>query len=208
MINNPVSQAIKGVICFGVLLMGAMGCCCAQGVPAQGAPVQGVPEAAKKAAAAATKLLGDQVLRTNYSYVIQRMYPRHKARAAKKAGGEAKLAEQLARLSEKMKSQGIVILTFAVGEPKSAFLVPEYKEWLVFVPTKKVYTLPDPQRGNAYRKIESHGYQVAVAKEGGQDWYFMDGSNLTVQQLRSMFPSLPKDVKLLSLPRVEQKEIK
>lgn len=190
------------MICGVVLLMGALGCCCAQGVPAAG-----VPEGAKKGAAAATKLLGDQVLRTNFSYVFQRMYPRHKARAAKKAGGEEKLAAQLAKLPEQMKKDGIVILSFAVGEPKSAFLVPEYKEWLVFVPTKKTYLVPDPQRG-VNRKFESYGYQIAVTKEGAQDWYFIDGANLSVQQLRSIFPSLPKDEKVLNLPRVSQKEIK
>jgi hypothetical protein len=135
------------------------------------------------------------------------MYPRFKARAAKAVGGEEALAEKLAKVPEQMKKDGIVILKFEVGEPKSGFKVPEFEEWLVFVPTTKVYLVPDRQRG-VNRRFESKGYQVAVAKAGGTEWYFIDGANLSVQELRSIFPSLPEDPDKLNLPPVAQREIK
>jgi hypothetical protein len=197
LINTGVSLTLKGLMMILLLTAGAL-------VPVR---ADGVPAEAFRNAAAATTELGDQVLRTNFSYIFQRMYPRFKARAAKKAGGEEKLAEQLGKMPEQMIAEGIRILSFKVGEPSSGFVLPEMREWLVFVPTTKVYMVQDQERG-VNRRFESKGYQVAVAKEGGTDWYFIDGANLTVQELRSIFPTLPKDEKQLNLPLVEQKEIK
>lgn len=168
---------------------------------------EGVPPEAMKSAAAATKVLGDQVLRLNYSYVFQKMHPRFKARAAKKAGGEDQLAAQLAQLPDQMKKDGIVILSFEVGEPESGFLIKEFNEWVVFVPTTKVYLVPDQQLG-VNRRFESKGYQVAVSKVGANDWYFIDGANMAPSSLRSIFPSLPPELAKLNLPPVSQKEIK
>lgn len=167
------------------------------------APVgaQAVPAIGLKKAAHATKVLGDQVVQANFSYTIQRMYPRWKARAAKRHGGEAKLAEALAKVPDEMKKNGITILSFKVGEPVSSFLVPEYSEWLVFVPTTTVYLITDPETGKP-RRLESKSYQVAVSKEGKDDWYFIDGGGMSISMLRSMFPSLPKDEARLRLPLV------
>lgn len=167
----------------------------------------GVPAEALTSAAAATEALGDEVLKTNYSYVFQRMHPRFKARAAKKAGGEEQLAVQLSKLPDRLKQQGITILSFEAAQPESAFLIGEFKEWVVFVPTTKVYLVPDPQLGKN-RRIESKGYQIAVSKVGANDWYFIDGANMAPSDLRSLFPSLPPELSKLNLPEVSQKEIK
>ena len=175
----------------------------AGGLPLLAEPV---PAEAMKSATAATKVLGEEILKQNYSFAFQRMHPRYKARAAVKAGGEEKLAELLKAVPKKMKEAGITILTVGTKIPNSSFVVPEYREWLVFVPTIKTYLIPDPETAKV-RRFETKGYQVAVAKAGTNDWHFIDGAKMSLQQLRSIFPSLPNDAKKLNLPEVSTREI-
>ena len=51
--------------------------------------------------------------------------------------------------------------------------------------------------------IESIGFQVAVSDKGKNDWTFIDGSGLTVNDLRGLFVTLPQD---LELPPLEKRE--
>jgi len=171
-------------------------------------------------AAEATRELGRQVMKGNHSYSIQRMYPRYRKRAAIRHGGEDKLEKKLMAVSEKMLKNGIKMLKFEVGSPRSAhevFLwrgrdkagqpIQAYLEWLVFVPTRTEYRVIDRETGVA-RRLETKGFQVAVAKKGTSEWYFLDGSNLTIPELRSFFPGLPEDKALLGLPPVGGGELK
>jgi hypothetical protein len=49
--------------------------------------------------------------------------------------------------------------------------------------------------------IESVGFQVAISDKGKNDWTFIDGSGLTVNELRGLFVNLPQD---LQFPPLEK----
>ncbi|NNC87020.1 MAG: hypothetical protein HKN82_01015 [Akkermansiaceae bacterium] len=166
-----------------------------------------MPPDVLSSAAAATKRLGDEVVKGNYSYTIQRMYPRWKKRAAIREGGMEKLVEKLAQVPRQLRESGISMLSFDVQPPKSAFGVASFKEWIVFVPTVTRVRVIDPE-SRQVRRLEMTGYQVAVAKQAGGEWNFIDGAQLTVADLRSLFPTLPADREKLGLPPIGGREIK
>ena len=179
-----------------------------------------MPKEVLDQAVAATREMGQQVLRGDYGVALDRMYPRWKNRAAKRlAGGQTELARRLAEIPSQMAKQGISMLKYEVGEPTGAHEVvllrtkdesgndvKMYLEWLVFVPTRAEYRIIDPQTRLA-RRIETKGFQVAVNKKGTADWYFIDGRNCSITDLRSFFPGLPEDLGLLGIPKVGGAEL-
>ncbi len=185
---------------------------------AQGA--RKVPQSVLDQAEAATRAMGQQVLQGNFRVALDRMYPRWKKRAAKKLqGGQDELAKRLAEIPREMARQGISMLKYEVQKPTSAHEVvllrgvdkggrpiKMYLEWLVFVPTRAEYRVIDPTT-RLPRKIETLGFQVAVNKKGTADWHFIDGRNCSLADLRSFFPSLPENQKLLGLPEVGGGEV-
>ena len=54
-------------------------------------------------------------------------------------------------------------------------------------------------------RVHSTGFQVAVTDKGKEDWTFIDGAGVTVNDLRSLFVNLPMN---LELPPLEKRHIK
>lgn len=172
-------------------------------------------EAALRAGAVdATERLGREVVKENFSYTIQRMYPRWKKKTAADMGGMDRLVEKLSEVPKIMKRNGIRILSFEPGVPGRVFEVQSaiiqtrsgekktiYTEWLVFVPTTLKYLVPDPATGRNVR-LQKSGFQVAVSRKEENDWYFIDGSRLQIEELRRLFPALPATKEALGLPPV------
>ena len=179
-----------------------------------------VPQKVLDQAEAATRAMGQRVLRGDYSVALDRMYPRWKKRAAGKlAGGHTEMARRLSEIPGEMARQGISMLKYEVGRPTGAHEVVllrgkdgkgndlnHYLEWLVFVPTRAEYRIIDP-RTRLARHIETRGFQVALNKKGAVNWHFIDGRNCSVADLRSFFPGLPEDPVVLGLPKVGGGEI-
>ena len=179
-----------------------------------------VPRGVVRSAEEATKALGAQVLKGNFAFSIQKMYPRWKERAAKRKGGMEKLVAELLRAPAEMQAKGITMLEFQTGVAKGrhevhAVLVPDsegrevrvFKEWLVIVPTTTRFRVIDPE-SRVVKRIETYGFQVAIADKDQKEWTFIDGSNLGVSDLRRFFPSLPADRDGIGMPLVGGKEIK
>ncbi len=210
--NPPVSRTFLMLLI--VALLGS------EGVSAEQKQAGKVPKEVLNQAVAATRAMGQEVLKGDYSVALNRMYPRWKKRAAKRlVGGQAELARRLGEMPAKMAKQGISMLKYEVGEPTGAHEVVllrgqdgngkeinMYLEWLVFVPTRAEYRIIDPETRLA-RRIETKGFQVAVNRKGTVDWYFIDGRNCSIADLRSFFPGLPEDLGLLGMPKVGGSEV-
>jgi len=171
----------------------------------------------------AVKKLGEQVVLGHRQFAVERMYPRWKARMAKRMGGmdvlERKLKEQLEMVDEQMRLHGMSMISFEpVGAPKVYGVWPGKKlemvdgqevevlvskNWLVLIPTVTKFRVIEKETGKP-RFIESSGFQVAVSDKGANDWYFMDGGTLSVADLRSLFPDLPENIEL---PKLERREV-
>lgn len=181
-------------------------------------PATTAPPEVVASAVAAVRALGEQVVLGRYHVAVERMNPMWKERAARRAGGMDKLMEQLDGVALQMVQQGVSIIASAPkGQPRVFEVSPGrkktvvdgqeveqmiYTRWLILVPTVSTYRImvegePRPV------VIESTGFQVAVSDKDPLDWTFIDGASITVNELRSLFLTLPKD---LELPPIERRE--
>ena len=171
------------------------------------------------AAVAAVDKLGSEVTRGNYAAAIERMNPLWKERLAKQTpGGMAEVVKQIEGASKRMTQEGVSIISSVhQGTPRSFEVGPGTKvekvngedvelqiftKWLVFVPTLTKYRLfleKDPKPV----VIEKVGFQVAVSDKAKSDWTFIDGTGLTLNTLRRLYVTLPRD---LELPPIEERK--
>jgi len=188
-----------------------------------------VDPAIADSARAAVQKLGLEMMKGNFKYSQQRMYPRWKRRLAKRMGGMVQLERQLAAGDQQRIKLGVVVTDYRAGAPRAFFNVwraPKIdaltgkpvmsqsgkeiivEHWLVVVPTTTQVKLADTQRGGKMRVLEEQSYTVAISEKGTDEWYFLTGMKPTIQDLRSLFPSLPRDEKELGLPTSSAREIK
>ena len=169
-------------------------------------------------ASAAVASLGDEVVMGRYQVAVERMNPLWKEGVASRMGGMKKLEEQLAEVARQMVQQGISMISFKPqGQPRSYEVGPGKKvekvkgvevenliftKWLVLVPTATKFRII--RKGETKPLvIDSIGFQIAISDKGRNDWTFIDGSGLTVNDLRGLFGTLPQD---LQLPPLEKRE--
>jgi len=171
-----------------------------------------------ESAVAAVAKLGEEVVKGRYDIAVERMNPQWKQRAAGRAGGMEELEKQLAGVARQMVQRGISMISFKPqGEPRSFEVwtgkkvdVVDGKEvesliftkWMVLVPTLTKFRINRENERPAF--VESIGFQVAISDKGANDWTFVDGSGVTVNELRRLFITLPAD---LELPPIEQREV-
>lgn len=171
-------------------------------------------------AVAAVARLGDEVVLARYQVALDRMNPEWKKRAAERMGGMDKLEEALGGVAKQMMQQGVSIISFKPqGAPRSFEVGPGRKvetvngeqveslvfsKWLVMIPTVTQFRVLERIEGQApkYHNIESIGFQVAISDKDKDDWTFIDGAGLSVPDLRSVFGTLPADIKF---PPVEKR---
>jgi hypothetical protein len=190
------------------------------GVRAQDAIVEVAPPEVVASAVKAVSDLGKEVVMGRYQVAVDRMYPQWKERTAKRMGGMEKLQQQLDGVADQMLQQGISITDFTPqGLPRAFEVHPgkkvevidgqqierlRYTKWMVLVPT--VTKFRALIKGDPVAVIiESTGFQVAISDKGMDDWTFIDGSSVSVNDLRSIFGNLPQD---LELPPLEKRQIR
>ena len=190
--------------------------------PARATSPTAPPEVVASAVAAVASL-GDEVVRGRYQVAVERMNPVWKERTAKRlasAGepdGMKALEKQLAGVAQQMVQQGISMISFRPqGQPRAyevgagkkvekingqevESLV--FNQWMVLIPTVTKFRIT--RQNEKTLVIESIGFQVAVSDKGKDNWTFIDGSGLSVNDLRGLFFNLPQD---MQLPPVEKRE--
>lgn len=212
---------MKTIICLLALACGL------HTASAQGRAV--VDPAVADSARKAVQLLGQEMMKGNFEYGQQRMYPRWKRRLAKRYGGMEKLEAALAAAAQQKIKMRVDVVGFQAARPVSFFGVWRTKKfnpvtgepirdaagnfvivehWLTFVPTTTRVRIPDPSQGGKIRTLEEQSYTIAISEKGTNDWYFMTGLKPTVQDLRSLFPALPPKEDELGLPPSAVREIK
>ncbi len=210
-VEEAMGRCMKTLILFLV----AMGTVWAQDTVVEQAPPQVVASATKAVAD-----LGKEVVMGRYAAAIERMYPQWKERTAKRMGGMEKMQQQLDGVAKRMLQQGISVTDFKPqGVPRPFEVGPgkvvvtengrsieklRYTKWMVLVPTvTKFRTLVEGVSTPVV--IESTGFQVAIADKGKENWSFIDGSSVSVADLRSLFVNLPQD---LELPPLEKRQVR
>ncbi|MGJ8634061.1 MAG: hypothetical protein ACSHX7_09080 [Luteolibacter sp.] len=187
---------------------------------AQDAVVERASPQVVASAVDAVNALGKEVVLGRYQVAVDRMYPQWKEREAKRVGGMEKLEKQLEEVPKEMLRRGISVTNFtSAGQAKAFEVSPgktvitvdgqqverlRYTKWMILVPTVTNFRIllegnPKPV------VIENKGFQVAISDKGANSWSFIDGSSLTINDLRKLFGNLPQD---LQLPALERKQIK
>jgi hypothetical protein len=179
-----------------------------------------VPPEVPASAVAAVSRLGEEVVLGRYQVAIERMNPQWMERAAQKIGSKEELKRKIEGVAAEMVRQGISMISF---KPQAEPLVYQvspghraqgaggqtfgYTKWLVLVPTATRFRILSRVQGGLPQSvtIEKIGFQAAISDKGANDWTFIDGAGLQVADLRSLFPTLPRDMKL---PPVEEKVIR
>ncbi|MDP0491939.1 MAG: hypothetical protein Q7Q71_12895 [Verrucomicrobiota bacterium JB023] len=152
--------------------------------------------------------LGNEILKGNMKFAVEKMYPRFRKQAAKRFGGEAAVEAAVLKLFNELAEQGVDLIDFRAEPAVSGYHVPSHDEWLVFVPTVKTLRGVIPQNGKVV-VVESRDFQVAVrSRKEGSEWTFINGSGLRVQELRQLFPTLPADKDVLGWPEVGGRVVK
>lgn len=188
-----------------------------------------VDPAIASSAQRAVQRLGLEMMKGNFKYSQDRMYPRWKRRLAKRLGSMARLEGQLAAGEQQRIKMGLSVINCRAGLPRTFFDVWRAKKvdaltgqpvlddagkevivghWLAVVPTVTRVKIPDRQQGGRIRVLEENSYTIAISEKGSDEWYFLTGLKPTIQDLRSLFPSLPRDEKELGLPTPSAREIK
>mgnify|MGYP001344851361 FL=1 len=148
------------------------------------------------------------------------MNPQWKERLAAKVGGIEALDKQLSAVAGEMLSQGVKITefkpqgrsrSFEVGPGKKVEIINGvnveklvYTKWLVLVPTVTRFEVL-PEKATKPIVIESTGFQAAISDKGRNNWTFIDGSSLTLNELRKLYINLPAD---LELPPIDKREVR
>jgi hypothetical protein len=204
----------KGMKCILLLLALTLG------LRAQDAIVEVASPEVLASAVKAVGDLGKEVVMGRYQVAVDLMYPQWKERTAKRMGGMEKIQEQLDGVAKQMLQQGISITDFQPEGQARAYEVHSgkkvevidgkeieklrYTKWMVLVPT--VTKFRALIKGDPIAVIiESKSFQVAISDKGKDDWTFIDGSAVSVSDLRSLFVNLPQH---LELPPLEKRQVK
>jgi hypothetical protein len=194
-----------------------MACVCLAGL-ARGQ--NAAPPEVTASAVAAVQKLGKEVVQGHYQAPMDRMYPQWRDRIAKQSGGVDKLQAALEKMTKTMSQQGVSFISFEpTGAPTSFEVWPGVKKemingqevqtqvfqkWMVLIPTQVVYRIVAPAKdGQAAQpyNITTQNFQIAVSDKGKNDWTFIDGSSVSIADLRSVFLSLPENLVLPEIKR-------
>jgi hypothetical protein len=138
----------------------------------------------------------------------------------------AKLEAKLAGIVKAMSEQGVQLISFRPeGKPTAYEVGPGkevveedgkqvekmiYKQWMLLIPTITEYRITKPAQAGELPKflvITTRGFQVAISDKDKNDWTFIDGTGVTVPELRRLFMTLPDNMVLPEIKR-DHKEVK
>ena len=170
------------------------------------------PHEVTASAVAAVEALGKRVVLGDHKAAIDSMYPQWKKRMAKRYGGLEKLEKQLEGIGGEMARNGVSIISFKTAgvprvyevwpgkSPEGEEAEPVFDKWMLLIPTVTQFRIMqgDPPEAHV---INSHGFQVAISDKGENAWSFINGADVTVADLRSLFASLPANMELPAVKR-------
>jgi hypothetical protein len=132
--------------------------------------------------------------RGDYGAVLDRSYPK----LIKMGGGREEMLRQMEEVMGGMKKAGLTIGSITVGNPGDP--VRGQGQHISIVP---IVMNVDGSKA----VVTSNGYLLAVSNDKGATWAYIDGSSLTQEFARKVFPKFPPSLKLPEKqePTVERK---
>ena len=123
------------------------------------------------------------VVKGDYSTVIDYMYPK----VVMMGGGKAKMLQLMTTGMGQMKAQGMSFLNASVGTPGKFYKAGTEIHCLV----PEIVNMKTP--GGTFAM---HSNLLAISKDKGKNWTFIDLNKNTIAQLPKLLPHFNKDLKI------------
>ena len=134
-----------------------------------------------KQAGKQAQAMADATLKENYETVIKLTFKP----ALESIGGSEKALEAIKTQMNQMKSGGMVIEGFKLGDPKDLGRTPEYV--FAIIPTFTQMTIPNAE-------VKADSYLLGISEDKGKTWLFIDGAGLNPKP--KWLPKLPEKYEL------------
>ena len=144
---------------------------------------------ATDAAKAQAEEMSQAVVRGDFKKLADLTHPK----IVSQVGGKEQLAEISEKAVQSMKTLGLELKAIKVGTPADP--VEANMELYTVVPFTLTLT-------KMKEEMEKESYYIAVSSNGGKKWTFLDGSQLTVDNVKQILPDFPS---ALMLPTVKKK---
>ena len=102
-------------------------------------------------------------------------------------GGKEMMINLISKEMQRIEDQGVVFLELSLGEPEKLYTAGE--EIHCLVPQKVILE-------NSDGKIISNSHLLAVSVDLGENWYFVDTSQLTSENVTVLFPQFNSDLEI------------
>jgi hypothetical protein len=125
--------------------------------------------------------VADAEIKGKYEVVTNHTYPK----LLLAVGGKDKMTATIKQASEMLKAQGLSIESITIGSPGKFYKAGT--EIHCLVPQRMVLTTSNSRLVNS-------GYMLAVSKDGGKFWYFLDINRGTYNVIPKLFPNFNKNL--------------
>ena len=123
--------------------------------------------------------LANAELKGHYELVTAHTYPK----LVLAVGGKEKMTATIKQATEMLQSQGLTIESIVIGAPGKFYKAGT--EIHCLVPERMVLVT-----GNG--RLVNNSYMLAVSKDGGKFWYFLDINQGTYKLIPNLFPNFNK----------------
>jgi len=123
-------------------------------------------------------------IKTNdYAKIVDFTYPKK----IKLMGGKSEMIAVVKKGMKRMENEGVKFSEILIGEPQEIFQAGI--ELHCLVPQKIIIT-------NRKGKVTNNSYLLAISRDTGKTWYFLDTSQLTNENATELFPNFNKELKI------------
>lgn len=127
--------------------------------------------------------VGAALIAGNYGIVLDLTYPA----IVEIMGGREQALVEIEKQMNSIREKGVSLTSFSAGDPSE--IKTGGSELFAAIPTRLEMKAPQA-------KLVANSYLVAISSDQGKSWFYADGSNLTPELMKTVFPKFPKELKL------------
>jgi hypothetical protein len=129
------------------------------------------------------KVIARAMVEKNYEKIVDLTYPK----IIKLVGGKEQMINIIRNGIKQMENQGIKYSSVEIGKPQEIYKAGN--EFHCLVPQKITMT-------NRNGKVINDSYLLAISKNDGENWSFLDTSQLTNENATELFPEFNKNLNI------------
>ncbi len=137
------------------------------------------------------QLMADATTKKDYALLVRYTYPKLVAQMGGRDKMMALMKQAMAELEGK---QGFTFKSATVGTPSRIYRAGTELHALLSL---------DMNLESAGGTLKLYSYLLGVSGDGGKNWTFVSGSQLTPEGIRDLFPAFNKDLKVPPQPQPE-----